>query len=335
MNSVWNSENYYLDIISDPWYKLIFQIQETIQVETNNFYQEIGMHNVLLPVTTGSISSPMGLGSDSLPVEVNINGKDTYLADSMQFLLEYSCRFLDKGCYYIMPTFRGEKVDERHLAQFFHSEAEIYGELEDIIDLSEKYVKFLSQQIINKHGSDMVDFTGNLNHIDKIIAKPFARITFDEAEKILREEFGDKIEKYIEHHTNFRNITNQGEKELMKIFDGVVWIMNYDAMAVPFYQKNDEVNQGLAKNADLLLGIGETIGCGERHKTAKELMTAIKSHEVDPKIYDWYIKMREKYPIQTSGFGMGIERFMLFLLNHDDIRDVQVFLRFNEGNDIV
>lgn len=53
-----------------------------------------------LPVTTGSISSPMGRGSDSLPVKVKLEGVETYLADSMQFLLEYGCRLTNKGVYY-------------------------------------------------------------------------------------------------------------------------------------------------------------------------------------------------------------------------------------------
>ena len=78
--------------------------------------------NMFLPITTGSISSPMGLGSDSLPVKINLNGVPTYLADSMQFLLEYGNRFCKNGVWYIMPSFRGEQEDERHLSQFYHSE---------------------------------------------------------------------------------------------------------------------------------------------------------------------------------------------------------------------
>lgn len=100
-----------------------------------------------LPITTGSISSPMGLGSDSSPVQIEIDGKVTYLADSMQFILEYGCR-MTHGVYYIMPSFRGEHADERHLCQFFHSEVEIPGILDDIIQLAEAYIVHLAKSII-------------------------------------------------------------------------------------------------------------------------------------------------------------------------------------------
>ncbi len=66
-----------------------------------------------LPITTGSISSPMGLGSDSIPVKIQLGGRDTYLADSMQFALEYGCRFFENGVWYIMPSFRGESEDKK------------------------------------------------------------------------------------------------------------------------------------------------------------------------------------------------------------------------------
>ena len=49
-------------------------------------------YTIVKTLITGSISSPMGLGSDSLPVKINLNGVSTYLADSMQFLLDYGNR---------------------------------------------------------------------------------------------------------------------------------------------------------------------------------------------------------------------------------------------------
>ena len=93
-----------------------------------------------LPITTGSISSPMGLGSDSIPVKIQLGGRDTYLADSMQFALEYGCRFFENGVWYIMPSFRGESEDKRHLSQFYNSEAEICVKLEDDMKLVEEYL---------------------------------------------------------------------------------------------------------------------------------------------------------------------------------------------------
>lgn len=37
--------------------------------------------------------------------------------------------------------------------------------------------------------------------------------------------------------------------------------------------------------------------------------------------------MHENYPLQTSGFGLGVERFIAWVLDHDDIRDCTLLLR--------
>lgn len=81
-------------------------------------------------------------------------------------------------------------------------------------------------------------------------------------------------------------------------------------MAVPFYQKTDG---DTALNADLLFGIGETVGCGERNVSGCDVLDAIKDHNVNESEYEWYIKMHERYPLQTSGFGMGGLRGFYYL----------------------
>lgn len=335
--NLWKSEkDFYLNVLVNPWYKLLVKLENLVSMETMKFYEEKGIITMHLPVTTGSISSPMGRGSDSLPVKVNLEGIDTYLADSMQFLLEYGCRLNEKGVYYVMPSFRGEKADERHLCQFYHSEAEIPGNLEDVMNLVEEYVKYLSKKILENFKEELEKAIGDISHIEKIANYNgnFPRITFNQAEQALKEKFGDNINDYIEYNDGWRNITRKAEQELIKIYDSIVWITNYDILAVPFYQQFDDDLAGTTKNADLLFGIGETVGCGERHQNDMDLLKSMKLHEVDKEEYEWYIKLKEKYPLQTAGFGMGIERYLMWVLKASDIRNMQICLRFN-GEQII
>lgn len=335
--NLWKSEkDFYLNVLVNPWYKLLVKLENLVSMETMKFYEEKGIITMHLPVTTGSISSPMGRGSDSLPVKVNLEGIDTYLADSMQFLLEYGCRLNEKGVYYVMPSFRGEKADERHLCQFYHSEAEIPGNLEDVINLVEEYVKYLSKKILENFKEELEKAIGDVSHIEKIANYKgnFPRITFNQAEQALKEKFGDNLNDYIEYNDGWRNITRKAEQELIKIYDGIVWITNYDILAVPFYQQFDDDLAGTTKNADLLFGIGETVGCGERHQNDMDLLKSMKLHEVDKEEYEWYIKLKEKYPLLTAGFGMGIERYLMWVLKASDIRNMQICLRFN-GEQII
>lgn len=324
-------EIHYIKVMNDPWYKLLIKLQNLVSIETMKFYEKKNIVTMHLPITTGSISSPMGRGSDSIPIKINLQGIDTYLADSMQFLLEYGCRLIDKGVYYIMPSFRGEKADQRHLCQFYHSEAEIIGDLDDVISLVEEYIKYLSKKIVEKLGPELKGAIGDISHIENIAkyVGPFPRITFNEAEKEIKQKYGSNINKYIEYNNDWRNITELGEREIMKLHKGVVWITNYDILAVPFYQKYDYNIKGTTKNADLLMGIGETVGCGERHSNYNELISSLKYHNVNKDEYEWYINMKKIKPLDTAGFGMGIERFFMWVLKSSDIRNMQICLRFN------
>lgn len=75
------------------------------------------------------------------------------------------------------------------------------------------------------------------------------------------------------------------------------------------------------------MGIGEIVGCGVRHTGTKERNAVLIEHEVNPSEYQWYLNMKESYSMKTSGFGMGLERFLLWLMKHDDIRDMHIISR--------
>lgn len=168
LNTWKEPKTHFIEVLRSPWYKQLVQLQNLITEETMKFYEKKKIITLHLPVTTGSISSPMGRGSDSKPVKIELEGVETYLADSMQFLLEYGCRLADNGCYYVMPSFRGEKADERHLCQFYHSEAEIQGTLEDVMDLVDEYIKYLSKKIIERMGEQLKETLGDTSHIEKV-----------------------------------------------------------------------------------------------------------------------------------------------------------------------
>lgn len=320
-----NKKTHYLLALGSEWYKALAIIQNELCIATYDFYRTKNMHTLFLPVTTNSISSPMGLGSDSLPVEIDLFGQKTFLADSMQFMLEYGCRYFENGCFYLMPSFRGESADTRHLCQFYHSEAEIPGNLGDVIALVEEYIRFLCVAFLKDCREIILDIAGTTEHIEAMLRKErIPRVTYDDAIKLLSEMEG--CLRY-DHDNKLTFITAKGEHELINRYGGVVWLTHMDKRIVPFYQaSHDGVH---ADCADLLFGIGESVGCGERHATSPEVLRALSEHQVDCEPYEWYIQMKKSYPLQTAGFGMGTERFILWLLKQNDIRDCQLLPRFN------
>ena len=329
----WRDKNsHFIKAINSEWYKVIFELENSINKATTYFYDEKDIPAMYLPITTSSISSPMGLGSDSSPVKIKLFGIDTYLADSMQFMLEYGCRLSKKGGYYILPSFRGEAADERHLCQFFHSEAEIPGKLSDVMDLVQDYVQYLTRYILEHNKESVLKVAGDITHLEKVanFEGEFMRVTMADAiDELSKLENG--AEYYKQHECGFCMLTSKGEQKLIELHGGIVWVTHFPIKAVPFYQASDESGE-LALNADLLFGIGEVVGCGERHNNSDEVLDALTLHQVGEEEYKWYCRMKREFPMKTSGFGMGIERYLLWVLKHNDIRDCQIVPRFNAEN---
>ncbi|XP_035510912.1 uncharacterized protein LOC118323096 [Morone saxatilis] len=140
--------------IKSQWYRNLFQIQNTLFHSTVEYFHTSCQYSyALTPLTTDTISSPMGLGSDSEPVSVNLLGQDIYLADSMQFVLEYFLRFQENlpGTYYISPSFRGEDPDATHLNQFYHVECELLGDMDKAMSIGKKgYLLILVPAMLKK-----------------------------------------------------------------------------------------------------------------------------------------------------------------------------------------
>lgn len=252
----------------------------------------------------------------------------TYLADSQQFALEFCCRLRGTGAYYVMPSFRGEDNDARHLAQFVHSEAELPGTLDATMETVENYLRSLASFYLDALEPEIASAAGTTRHLRELAdgTTQFTHIAFADALRIL-DASG------IETHESpfFRVITGEGESRLMHELGEFVWLTDHDALSQPFYQRSYERPDGTAavRNADLLFGIGETVGAGERQHDTEALLEALRVHGVDAKAYDWYVEMRRLKPMQTSGFGMGVERFHLWALRRTDIRDMQLLLREN------
>jgi aspartyl/asparaginyl-tRNA synthetase len=318
-------QTHFLKATQDTWYHSLVALQDSLTTATVRYWSERGVRFGHLPVTTGSVSSPMGLGSDSSPVRVDLAGVPTYLADSMQFGLEYLTRLAGNGAYYLMPSFRGESNDPTHLSQFFHSEAEIRGGLDDVLAVVESYVRQVTSDLLTDCGEQIELIAGDVSHVERMLAdeRPFRRLTFDEAVTRL-----GGAERYVTtdpvHH--WRTLTRAGEQELMRLLGDFVWVTHWDHLAVPFYQAFDETGR-YALNGDLLFGPGEVVGAGERHTTGEEALAALRRHRVSADTYSWYVAMKDTSPLRTAGFGMGVERYLMWLLRQDDIRDFQIFLR--------
>ncbi|OXV07802.1 hypothetical protein Egran_04435 [Elaphomyces granulatus] len=329
-------ESHTLNALQSAWYTTMFRMQSTMYHEAINiFYNGLGYEYAIVPVTSHSISSPMGLGSDSEPVAIKLDGLDAYLADSQQFILEYILRLQNgpKGVYYVGTSCRGEDADATHVNQFCHFECELLGTLDNGIEAAERFIIQMTETLLKKHSNEIVAYAGTIAHIQDVLrlwrfrGGGFPRISLDEALDL--PEMTQEMWRYVvpEKPELGRSLTRKGELRLIRKFGGALWLTEMDHQSVPFYQAYSDGNRTKACCADFLIGPGEVIGCGCRHRTAEDVIESLSRHEVDAKAYSWYIDMRRLKEMETVGWGVGIERYLCWIMQHDDIRDIQLVPR--------
>lgn len=322
------------NLIKDDYYFNLIILRNTIQVYIDNYFQKLNAPKVDLYLISKGVSSPMGKGSDSLPVPITFGTKKTYLVDSAQFGMEPLVQKRFKMVYCYLPSFRGEEPDDRHLNQFYHCEAELQGDYLEAMEIAEGLVKVILNGVLKDAKSKKFIFNySNLKSVNKILKKAFPRITFDEACSYLEK---NNLAHLIENRDYGRVLSKQAEIEIGRIVGKnvfPVWIVKYDRDTVPFYQLVDPENKNVVLNADLIFPKignsfgGEVLGLGQRQNSSKGIIESMKRQEIkDISCYDWYIKMRKDPNYKTtSGFGLGIERLIAWLLGLNSIIDASIY----------
>ena len=83
----------------------------------------------------------------------------------------------------------------------------------------------------------------------------------------------------------------------------------------------------------LFPGIGEIVGGSQREERIDVLKERIKSMDIDEKELWWYLELRKYGSVKHSGFGLGLERLILFITGMGNIRDVIPFPRTPKNAD--
>ena len=337
---IYHPKNHYKHLSISPYYHALIVLRHYIKISSDYFFGvEENAKNIDLFMFTPSVSSPIGPGSDSEPIPFKFGKLDTFLVDSSQFGFEpLLLNGVDK-VYCYLPSMRGEDCDHRHLNQFYHCEMEMRGELQSLISIIERYVKILAETILlMKYIVLQIsqNYHKSIYYLENIItANKFPVVNFDNAVDLLVKNKKEYLVNFTDHGND---IFGKGENELMKILKikTPVWIKNFDRDRSPFYQKPDPKNPNKTINADLLFPPilngafgGEIVGAGQRQDDPDEMYESLKRQgNISSKPYEWYIDLRrQKNYKSTSGFGLGIERFIAWSLGKKNIRDVIIYPR--------
>jgi len=252
--------------------------------------------------------------------KVDYFGREVYLTQSSQFYLEAAIYSLEK-VYCIQPSFRAElSRTRRHLTEFWHLEAEMaHADLEDMMRVVED---LFYSMVLGVYESCGDDFKLLGVRIDPDVAKPpYPRIRYSEALDILQRK-GFQIKWGDDFGAD-------EERELSKEFEKPFFVTHWPREAKAFYHLPDPEDPSVCRNADLLTpgGFGEVVGGGQRIHDYNQLLERIRENGLNPGDYQWYIDLRKYGSVPHSGFGLGVERMLWWLLKLPHIRDACLFPR--------
>lgn len=244
-----------------------------------------------------------------------------YLTQSGQLYAEAGAMALGK-VYTFGPTFRAEKSKtRRHLTEFWMVEPEMaFYDLNDDMDLAGEFIEYVVQTVLKECAEELEVLERDLTYLENV-KRPFPRVSYDEAVKILKEEGYD-----FEWGDDFGGAD---ETVISARFDKPVMVHRYPAEVKAFYMKRDPENEKLALAVDVLApeGYGEIIGGSQREDDLDILLERIKEHNLPQEYFEWYLDLRRYGSVPHSGFGLGLERTVSWICGLEHVRETIPFPR--------
>lgn len=322
----------------------VARLRNQVAKSIHDFFQEQGFLYVHTPVITASDCEGAGalfrvttIDPDAPPkVEGKVDytkdffNKPAYLTVSGQLQAEAFACSLGK-VYTFGPTFRAENSNTpRHLAEFWMVEPEMaFFDLQDNMTLAEAFLRRIIRDALDRCGEDLKFFAERIDkdvlaRLENVLTNPFLRVPYTEAVDILA-----KSGKAWEYPVAWGNdLQSEHERFLTEThFKRPVVLYDYPRTLKPFYMRvNDDGNTVRAMDV-LVPGVGEIIGGSQREERLDVLEGRMREQGLNPEAYSWYLDLRRYGTVPHAGFGLGLERTILFLSGMANIRDVIPFPR--------
>ncbi len=321
-------------------FNAVYRVRSEASFALHKFFNDRGFVYVHAPILTASdcegagelfrVSTQDIYSGKRLKPEDELLGGKVFLSPSCQ--LEGEAFALAFGNIYTFgPSFRAENSNTvKHLNEFWHIEPEMaFAELFDDMDIMEAMVKFVINYLFDKCKDELELFNsfveeGLLAKLHNVADSEFARITYDTA-----------IEELSKNNKNFEfkvkwgcDIQTEHEKYLTEVvYKRPVFVYNYPKDIKAFYMRLNDDNKTV-KATDLLVpGIGELCGASEREERYDVLIKRIHELGLKEEDYWWFLNLRKFGSVKHSGFGMGFDRFIMYVTGMKNIRDVIPFPR--------
>lgn len=324
-------------------FNAMFRLRSKLSFAIHQYFQENNYSYVHTPIITGSDCEGAGEIFKVTTIGYNLEfkteseyyandffGRQAGLTVSGQLEGEVMAMALGK-IYTFGPTFRAENSNTaRHAAEFWQIEPEVaFAELDDIIKIAADMIKYIVRYVLEHCDEELSFFElrfekGLKEKLLNVVNSDFVRVDYTEAIKILKEskkEFQYPVEWGCDLQTEHeRYLTDE-------IYKKPVFVTNYPKKLKSFYMKQNDDGVTVAATDLLVPGVGEIIGCSEREANLDKLLQAIKDRNMKISDYEDYLALRKFGSVPHSGFGLGLERMLMYITGIGNIRDTTIYPR--------
>jgi asparaginyl-tRNA synthetase len=323
----------------------VFRVRNALSFAIHQFFQERGFIYVNTPIVTASDCEGAGamfgvttLDLMNLPraeggavdYSKDFFGKPAYLTVSGQLEGEAFALALS-NIYTFGPTFRAENSNTpRHLAEFWMIEPEMaFCDLADDMRLAEEFLKYIIQAVLDRCWDDLEFFNQRIDDtvlatLEHVATSPFEHVTYTEAIHHL-EQSGKSFEFPVRWGVDLQS---EHERYLTEEkFKRPVIVTDYPKEIKAFYMRANDDGKTVRAMDVLAPRIGEIIGGSQREERTDVLRERLKAQHLSEEAYWWYLELRKYGSAPHAGFGLGLERMLMYLTGMKNIRDVIPFAR--------
>jgi nondiscriminating aspartyl-tRNA synthetase len=310
----------YLDL-RRPDRRLIFEVQTTVEHAMREFWRREGFTEIHTPKMMGSASES---GAELFKVEYF--ERTAYLAQSPQFYKQMAIAAGFGKVFEIGPVFRANpSFTSRHDTEFTSVDVELswIDSHEDVMAFEEAWLAHVLGAVKDAHG-EAIEATFETELL--VPSVPFPRVTLEEAKKLLREAGHDSVPG-PEHDLD--PPSERALSALIKQKHGheFVFVTDYPTSVRPFYHMRYEDRPTVTKSFDLLWkGIELTTGAQREHRY-EQLLVQARDKGVDPGPIQYYLDFFRFGAPPHGGFGFGLTRLLMQLLNQENVREVTFLYR--------
>lgn len=306
----------------------ILRVRVRVMSAVREYLDGHGFFNLDTPILTPAAAE----GTTTLFETPYFDEGFAYLAQTGQLYNEADIFAFGK-VYCFGPTFRAEKSKtRRHLTEFWMLEPEVaFCDLDGLMELEEGMMQYIVQSVLHDCAPELKSLGRDASKLEHI-AKPFPRISYDEAAKILIDQYQKETDPERKELLKFEWGMDFGaphETELTNRFDQPLFVYGYPTAVKAFYMEPWPDRPEVCKSVDLLApeGYGEICGGSERISDHDLLLRRIREQKLPEEAFKWYLELRKYGSVPHSGFGMGVERVVAWLCGIEHIREAIPFPR--------